>query len=427
MTMDLTGKTIGGYQLDKKIGSGGSATIYKAYQPHLERWVAVKVLRRYENEALDDFKREVQAISHLRHRNIIIVYDYGEQDNWPYVVMEYVEGQTLAGRIAGQPLHWIKAVDAIVPIAEALAYAHKEGVVHGNIKPANILLPQKNWPLLSDFGLMTLGQLDHDGSTGPAVRVVGTPAYLSPEQGRGERPDYRSDIYALGAVLFEAVTGRPPFDYPDPNQILAAHASEQLPSLRQFSSDCPPILELVTITAMQKLPEHRYKSMEEMVTALKDALASSDVRPIFYASSRKVPAKTALFDTSGLLTDKPTPPPPVAAIPTPTGEARLFFLESKITLPVPDRESVIIGRTHQNVVADIDLGPQRAAQAGISRRHARLTQQGGNWLISDLGSLNGTFVNNIKLSPGDAPYLLKNGDEIRCSKLAFLFLVSGET
>ena len=423
MTTDLTGKTIGGYQLAERIGSGGATAVYKAYQPHLERWIAVKVLQHQGKEALERFKQEVQAISQLRHRNIIIVYDYGEQDGWPYVVMEYVEGSNLAGRISGQPLPWIKAVDLIIPIAEALAYAHKEGVVHGNIKPANILLPQENWPLLTDFGMVKFEAGPPDGSTGPAVIIAGTPAYLAPELGQGQEADFHSDIYALGTVLFETVTGRLPFDYPTDDQVLAAHASEQVPSLRQFNPDCPPVLELVIINTMHKSPEHRYKSMDELVVALKDALASSDVRPIFYAS-RKPPAQTALFDTSGFRPSAPAPAPAIAA--TPPGEVRLFFLESKITMSVPDRESLIIGRTHQNVVADIDLGPQGGSKAGVSRRHARLLNQSGMWSIADLGSLNGTFVNNIKLAPGDQPTPLKNGDEIRCSKLTFLFLVSAE-
>lgn len=426
MTTDLTGQTIGGYQLAEQIGSGGATTVYKAYQPHLERWIAVKVLQRQEKKALEQFKRDVQAISQLRHRNIIIVYDYGEQDGQPYVVMEYVEGSNLAGRIAGQPLPWITGVDMIIPIAEALAYAHKEGVVHGNIKPANILLPQENWPLLTDFGVVKFEAAQPDGSTGPIVTIAGTPAYMAPELGQGQEADSRSDIYALGTILFETVTGRPPFDYPSANQVLAAHASEQVPSLRQFNPDCPPVLELVIINAMHKAPEHRYKSMDEMVAALKDALASSDVRPIFYAS-RKAPAQTGLFDVSSLVSSAPAKAPAPVIEAAPAGEARLFFLESKITLPLPDRESLIIGRTHQNVVADIDLGPQGGSKAGVSRRHARLLNQGGTWSITDLGSLNGTFVNNGKLTPGDQPTPLKNGDEIRCSKLTFLFLVSAES
>ena len=419
MTADIIKKTIGGYQLAEEIGSSKKATIYKAYQPHLERWVAVKVLQQQEIDQLIHFQRKAQVISHLRHRNIIIVYDYGEQEKQPYIVMEYVEGDTLKDRLSDEPLDWVKSLDLLIPIAEALTYAHGEGVVHGNVKPSNILIPRKNWPLLADFGLGRFPEVELANATeGPPSMDM--PAYTAPEQAQNLTADPRSDVYSLGAILFEMVTGRPPFDYQDPTEILLAHMSEPVPPLRQFNVDCPPILELIVITAMKKSSDQRYKDMSEMVVALKDALASSDVRPIFYGSAVKAAeVRTNLLDSASAL----PPVKPVERPLPPINNARIFLIDSKVSIVVPDKDTVTIGRTHRDMIADIDLGPQGAATAGVSRRHARLTQLDNTWLIDDLDSLNGTYVNSFKLVPGD-PVPLKDGDEIRCGKMSFLFLIS---
>ncbi|MDX1523902.1 MAG: serine/threonine-protein kinase, partial [Anaerolineae bacterium] len=262
MTTDLVGKTIGGYQLAEKIGSGRLATIYKAYQPIMERWVAVKVLPPQTKEALARFQQETLEITHLRHRNIIISYDFGDQDGQPYIVTEYIEGGTLAEHLSGAPLDWIKAVDLLIPITEGLAYAHREGVMHGDIKPSNILLPKENWPLLTDFGLSKF--VGSDGSTAPSVPVESA-GYLAPERVKSTDYDQRSDIYSLGVVLFEMVTGRVPFSHKNLNDLLHAHATEPVPPIRQFNPSCPPVLELVIITAMNKAPEQRYANMEAKI------------------------------------------------------------------------------------------------------------------------------------------------------------------
>jgi serine/threonine protein kinase len=221
MTTNLVGTSLGAYRLAQEIGSGGLATVYKAYQPNLERWVAVKVLDYQDRESLLRFQREAQAIAQLRHRNIIIVYDYGQEQEWPYIAMEYIEGGTLEDRLFGQPLDWIKAVDLLLPITDALGYAHTQGIIHRDVKPSNILLPQEDWPLLADFGLVKLinsGDDDDDVEeiTGPGT-AMGTPSYLSPEQARGMPLDYRADIYSLGVLLYEMVTGRLPFTYENPS------------------------------------------------------------------------------------------------------------------------------------------------------------------------------------------------------------------
>ena len=419
MTTNLVGETMGGYRLAAKIGSGALATVYKAYQPDLNRWVAIKVLQYKDKDALIRFQREAQAIANLRHRNILIVYSYGEEGHWPYIVMEYIEGGTLADRLDGTPLDWVRTIDLMISITEALGYAHEHGVVHRDVKPSNILMPQEDWPLLADFGLIKLKDTQQGGLTGPGTSM-GTPFYVAPEQARGQTVDHRADIYSVGVVLYEMITGRLPFDYQNPNKVLLAHISEPVPPPRQFNPDCPAILERIILKALQKSPDQRYQTMAEMKEALKEALHSSDARFSFYIPPPKKPIRTRELDPSTPL------PISIASPPAPprSPNTRLFILEKKASLPLPDQDTVIVGRTHKDSVADIDLGLYEGADAGVSRRHARLTRQEGQWFVDDLGSLNGTFVNETRLSPGEPPTPLHDGDELRFSHLACLFLTS---
>jgi serine/threonine protein kinase len=425
MTTDLVGKTLGGYKLVEMIGAGGLAAVYKAYQPNLERWIAVKVLHYKDSDALVRFRREAQAIARLRHRCIVIVYEYGEEENWPYIAMEYIEGGTLADRLTGQPMEWVKVTNLAIAIADALDYAHQQGVIHRDVKPSNILMPQEDWPLLADFGLVKLADADF-ALTGTGVSM-GTPAYVSPEQARGVTIDNHSDMYSLGVIIFEMLAGRLPFDYTNPNKIMLAHISESPPTPREFNPDCPSALAEIVLRAMQKTPSQRYDSMRKMADALEDVLASSKDRPIFYASTPPPPAKTRThsdtLETIKLADQTEQPPGPE---PTSKWEARIFLVDQKVTIQVPDKESLTLGRTHRNTIADIDLGPHGAADVGVSRHHARLIRQRDGWLIDDLNSLNGTYVNDCKVNPGH-PAPLKDGDLVRCSHMSFLFLVTSKT
>lgn len=430
---DLIGHTLGGYNLVEIIGSGAMATVFKAFQPNLERWVAVKVLHYKESSALVRFQREAKAIALLRHRNILIVYEYGEEGNWPYIVMEYVEGGALNDHLTGRPMPWPKAVNLMIPVAEALWHAHRQGIIHRDVKPSNILLPQPDWPLLADFGLVKLSGAEHEVTrTGTSM---GTPAYVAPEQARGAPVDHRADIYSLGVILFELITGCLPFDYPNPNKVLLAHISEPIPYPRTYNSGCPPVLEDIILTTMQKAPEERYKDMGQVITVLRDVMSSSVVRPAFYNESAPParPAKerqeTAAFrpEPPGQASSPVRPESSPTADTRPRGEpgpdAKIFITDKNATVQIPEQDSIVIGRTHRNIIADLDLGPYGAAQVGISRRHALLTRNGDQWLIDDLGSLNGTFVNEVPVKSGH-PVPLKNGDLIRCSHMSFIFLLT---
>ena len=445
---DLIGRTLGAYELAEIVGSGAMATVFKAFQPELNRWVAVKVLHYRERSALVRFQREAKAIAKLRHRNILIVYEYGEAENWPYIVMEYVPGGALSDQLSAQPMPWPKAVNLIIPVAEALWHAHGQRIIHRDVKPSNILLAQPDWPLLADFGLAKLPEagsdLTHAGTS------LGTPAYVSPEQARADGIDHRADMYSLGVILFEMVTGRLPFDYPNPNKVLLAHISEPVPRPRALNPNCPAALEKVITTLMQKNPDSRHYDLGEVITALQNvASAPARVQPQGAAPAAVLPPEAPSWVRSPEQQTKKLDPlteavvsEPAAAAEAhisgrtpatgqlatasrtaPTVKARIFLTDRKATVAVPDQDSVIIGRTYGATIADIDLGPYGGVEVGISRHHARLIRQGRRWLIDDLGSLNGTFVNEVRLKSGK-PVVLKNGDLIRCSHMSFIFLIS---
>lgn len=269
----LIGQTLASYRITSQIGKGGMATVFKAYQPSLDRYVAVKVLPPYYAEQdetfLKRFQREAKAIASLRHPNILIVMDYGEQDGTTYIVMEYVESGTLTD-VMGQPLAPGQMANLVGQVAGALDYAHQAGVVHRDIKPSNILLPKPDWPLLTDFGLAKMiggSQLTQSGT------IAGTPAYMSPEQGRGDSVDARSDIYSLGIVLYEMATGVVPFQAETPMAVVVKHIIDPLPMPSSKNPDLPEAIERVILKALAKEPGDRFQHAGDMAAALSEAVA----------------------------------------------------------------------------------------------------------------------------------------------------------
>jgi len=424
----------------------------------MKRSVAIKVLHYQENTSLIRFEREAQAIAALRHRNILIIYEYGEQNGQPFIAMEYVDGGTLEDRLTGQPLDWRYAVELIIPVAEALHYAHSNGIIHRDVKPSNILMPQDDWPVLADFGLVKHRE-DESGLTLSGT-FMGTASYIAPEQARDVDVDYRADLYALGVVLFEMVTGELPFDYENPNKVLLAHVKDDPPNPIDLNPDCPPALADVILKTLEKSPDDRYADMQALVLALKEVLAAPPPAQPEPAAVEKE-AEPEPEEPSGISgffkklfgRKKDEPKKPVGSKTAPQeqlavesdddyddaemdstiqlnlGSAdkksapRVVIKEKNATIILPDKNEVIIGRTYGNSTADVNLEPHEASKYGVSRRHARLLRQGEQWLIEDLNSLNGTFVNNKQIKPGQ-PVALNEGDQIRLSHMNLIFLMA---
>ncbi len=269
---DMTGRNLGPYRILEQLGQGGMATVYKAYQPSMDRYVAIKVLPSHfaqDPTFVGRFEQEAKVIARLEHARILPVYDYGEQEGITYIVMRYLDAGTLSDRLRMGPLSLEEMARIIAQVGEGLDYAHKRGIIHRDIKPANIMLDASGDVYLTDFGISKLveGTAQFTGSG-----IVGTPAYVSPEQGLGRPIDYRSDIYSLGVVLYQMAVGDVPYHAETPMAVVIKHIYEPLPLPRQLKPDLPEVIELVILRAMAKEPDERFQSCGEMAQALQRAV-----------------------------------------------------------------------------------------------------------------------------------------------------------
>ena len=273
------GEKVGGYILGKQLGQGGMATVYLAHHPQLDREVAIKVMHQ---NFLDDegfvarFKREAQIVARLSHPHIVPVYDYDEHDGQPYLVMKYVQGWTLKKQFIKDPLDLDGVLGVITAIGDALNYAHEQGVLHRDIKPSNIVIDPEGIPYLTDFGLARLASSGE--STMSADMLLGTPHYISPEQARGVKQlDGRTDIYSLGIVLYELLVGKVPFTGDSAFSIIHDHIYTALPKPSLVNPDLPPNVEAVLYKALEKQPNDRYETANDLVSALTDAIKRSNM------------------------------------------------------------------------------------------------------------------------------------------------------
>jgi serine/threonine protein kinase len=276
---DLVGHSLGRYYILEQLGEGGMATVYKALDTRLEREVAIKIIRRAafppdQMERMSKrFEREARSLARLSHRNIVKVLDYGEYEGSPYLVMEYLPSGTLKDRLSRGRLSWQNAFRLLKPVAQALAHAHENQIIHRDVKPANILVSRSGEPMLSDFGIAKL--LENEGTTELTATGagVGTPEYMAPEQGMG-KADERADIYALGVVLYQVITGHVPYRADTPLAVLIKKNTEPLPRPTRFVPDLPAAVEYLLVKALARDPSQRYQSMNQFIEALDKILAS---------------------------------------------------------------------------------------------------------------------------------------------------------
>lgn len=267
---------VGRYQVQGTLGHGGMATVYKALDPSFNRPVAVKILTPTllnDDNSLARFEREAQIVASLEHPSIVPVYDFGQYNDRPYLVMRYMSGGCLADRVKQGALPLAEATRILQPVAQALDYAHSRGIIHRDLKPANIFFDQYDQPYLADFGIARLQEGDDLLLTG--TRILGTPAYMSPEQIAQDREiDHRADIYALGIVAYQMVTGQLPFSSETAMGLAMKHLMDPVPPVAETAPHAPAACQPVLEKAMAKEPEQRFQTASEMIAALAQIAAA---------------------------------------------------------------------------------------------------------------------------------------------------------
>jgi serine/threonine-protein kinase len=268
---------LGKYQLGQLLGQGGMGAVYRSFHPVLNQPVAVKVMQNTlaaDPQAQQRFLREAQVVAGLAHPNIVNIFDVDIQDGRPYIVMEYLDAGSLADRLQAGPLTLAAALQLAAPLADALEYAHQRGLVHRDLKPANVLLRPDGSPVLADFGLARPVQADSAAQITATGAVMGTLAYMAPEQFSGQPTDARADIYSFGVMLYEMLTGRLPFTG-DSAQIMYGHLQQPPPSLRVARPDLPESIEQLVQRMLSKDPAWRPQRMAEVASALRAITAGT--------------------------------------------------------------------------------------------------------------------------------------------------------
>ncbi len=464
----LVGKSLGQFRIVERIGAGGMATVFKAYQPTLDRYVAVKVLPDYHASDpifKERFLREARAVARLDHTNIVQIYLLGEEENITYIAMQYVDGGTLKDLLKQSgALSVTDALKFVIQAAEGLGAAHQHGIIHRDVKPANMLLRKDGHLLLSDFGIVKI----LEGTTN-LTRVgtgIGTPQYMSPEQGTGQSVDASSDIYSLGIVLFHCLTGRVPFNAESPLTITVKHLNDPLPVAFLRHANVPTQLEQVIVKMTAKAPAHRYQTTSECVGDLVRAAAASriqlpwnflphvDISADPGQSLINPPSRPDMASSNPAQLypspSQPLPRPPMVTVScfrclAQNPSDRLFCTSCGYELAdrkaaadrvlAPNGRPILarfvmqngqmvgrafrfhqdlttIGRTNGN---DLIINGKT-----VSRRHARLWFDNGRWYLADMQSANGTFVNSMRLQPNQ-PAALSDGDVLNFGDEIVLF------
>ncbi|MFN2489616.1 MAG: protein kinase [Actinomycetota bacterium] len=271
---DLSGTRLGTYELEEVISQDATFTIYKAYQDRLDRHVAVKILIDPQSAEFGArFRLEAKILARLQHPNIVPIYDHGEQDGLLYLVTQYLDSEMSLGDMVGEPMEATLALRLTAQVLSALDFAHRNSVVHRNVKPANVMMPLPTWPMLAGFDIAKVTDERRTRGLTQQGMVIGTPAYMAPEQAFGLTVDGRADIYSTGVLLFELVTGRVPFKGDTPQATLSMHAYDEPPRLRSIVPAVPAELEPLVARALEKEASRRYQKAADMGEKLQQVAA----------------------------------------------------------------------------------------------------------------------------------------------------------
>jgi hypothetical protein len=306
------GHTLGGrYRLEALLGQGGMSSVYRADDPNLRRPVAIKLIHSHlaaDPEFVRRFEEEAAAVAQLRHPSIVQVYDFNHDGDTYYMVLEFVPGETLYDRLhalnsAGQRMPLEEVMGITTTLCEAVGYAHQRRMIHRDLKPANVMITPQGQPILMDFGIVKIVGGDTQTATGA---MIGTVAYMAPEQIRGERADHRTDIYALGVMLFEMVSGQRPFQGDSAPATMMMHLTEPIPDVRRLNSSVPAALVAVIEKAMAKAPDQRFQTAAEMAAAL--AAVAQGASPMVAGRESADAAATAVLAPPAAESHAITPP-----------------------------------------------------------------------------------------------------------------------
>jgi len=310
------GQRLGSYAVEDLLGTGGMAEVYRATHTTLERPVAIKVINPSFNADptfLLRFLREAKAVARLSHPNIVTVYDFGEQGELAYLVMEIATGGTLKERARGFRT-LAEAIEELAPIADALEYAHRSGIVHRDLKPINLLITEQERLLLADFGLARVASESLDLGNTDGGMILGTPYYMAPEQALGEDVDPRADIYAFGILTYEILTGRVPYDGNSALAVMQQHLKSPPPSIRAVIPRAPEALEQAIVRATAKRREDRFDSAGQFIGELRRAAQEAPDLPVAAALPPTQPRPPATVPASETIAET------VAVLPSPVVE-----------------------------------------------------------------------------------------------------------
>jgi serine/threonine protein kinase len=346
------------YLIDDMLGQGGMSAVYKATDPNLKRVVAIKMIHTHLSDNpkfVQRFEEEASSVAQLRHHGIIQVYDFNKDDDVYYMVLEFVPGETFQDHLKrlnddGRHLPANKVAEYMAGICDAVDYAHQRGMIHRDIKPANLMLNTQGQAILMDFGIAKIVGGQSHTATGA---VVGTAMYMSPEQIRGESPDRRSDIYALGVTLFEMAGGRPPFQADSAMTLMMMHVNDPVPDLRKLNPNVPDDLVTVINKALAKDPNERYQTAAQMASALRNTIGSNMAGTSVETSA---PAATMFEELPS------TPKPDATALEQPSSMPQGTVVEPSPMPPSVDKTDV--GGTAIESPVVKSPPPPRASSAG---------------------------------------------------------------